>query len=164
MLNLLLVAALVGVGGTVAIDLWSLVLKRGFGLASLNYCMLGRWFLHMPNGRFVHSSIGAASPKAGECPVGWLAHYSIGISLSLLFVALASPTWLVQPTLLPALAFGIATVLIPFFVLQPSLGLGIASAKTPNPTQARLKSLSTHTVFGLGLYLTALGLARWLAS
>jgi len=163
MLTYLLAAVVLGVGGTLAIDLWSILLKRSFGLPSLSYCHLGRWFLHMPSGTFVHPKIGAASPKPGECMVGWTAHYSIGVSLSLGFLLLASPTWLTRPTLLPALAFGIATVLIPFFVMQPSLGLGIASARAPNPAQARLKSLGTHTVFGLGLYLSALALAPWLA-
>ena len=32
----------------------------------------------------------------------------------------------------------------------------MASTKTPYPAQARLKSLMTHTVFGVGLYLSAL--------
>jgi hypothetical protein len=48
------------------------------------------------------------------------------------------------------------TTLVPFLVLQPSFGLGIAASRTPKPNQARLKSLMTHTVFGLGLYLCAL--------
>jgi hypothetical protein len=48
-------------------------------------------------------------------------------------------------------------------VLQPSLGLGIASSRAPNPTQARLKSLATHTVFGLGLYLWGVVVSRLLA-
>jgi hypothetical protein len=51
---------------------------------------------------------------------------------------------------------GIGTVPIPYFIMQPALGLGIAAAKTPHPNQARLKSLVTHTVFGVGLYLSAL--------
>jgi len=38
----------------------------------------------------------------------------------------------------------------------------VASAKTPNPAGARVKSLATHTVFGLGLYLSALVLAALL--
>jgi hypothetical protein len=42
--------------------------------------------------------------------------------------------------------------------MQPSFGLGIAASRTPNPTQARLKSLVTHTVFGIGLYVCALGM------
>jgi hypothetical protein len=56
-------------------------------------------------------------------------------------------------------AYGIATVVFPFFILQPSLGLGIAASKTPKPMQARLKSLATHTIFGIGLYVSALGMS-----
>ena len=44
----------------------------------------------------------------------------------------------------------------PWLVMQPSFGLGIAASKAPKPTQARLKSLMTHTVFGIGLYLWGL--------
>jgi hypothetical protein len=60
---------------------------------------------------------------------------------------------------LPALLFGIGTVIFPFLIMQPSFGLGIAASKTPKPTQARLKSLVTHTVFGVGLYVCALGVS-----
>ncbi|MGK2962330.1 MAG: DUF2938 family protein [Gemmatimonadaceae bacterium] len=34
---------------------------------------------------------------------------------------------------------------------------GIHRARTPHPTQARVKSLTTHTVFGVGLYVSAPG-------
>jgi hypothetical protein len=54
----------------------------------------------------------------------------------------------------------LATVLFPFLIMQPSLGLGVAASRTPNPMQARLKSLVTHTVFGIGLYLSALGVSH----
>jgi len=37
---------------------------------------------------------------------------------------------------LPALLYGIGTVALPFFILQPSLGLGMASSRTPKPAQA----------------------------
>jgi hypothetical protein len=47
-------------------------------------------------------------------------------------------------------------VVFPLFIMQPALGLGIAASNTPKPWQARLKSLATHTVFGIGLYLCAL--------
>ena len=88
--------------------------------------------------------------------MGWLAHYSIGAGFSVAFVFLTSAGWLERPTLLPALAFGVVTTLVPFLIMQPSLGLGLAASRTPNPTQARLKSLMTHTVFGIGLYVWAL--------
>ena len=148
-------AVLIGLGATLAIDLWGLLLKRGFGIVSLNYCLLGRWLLYMPEGTLVHPSIAAARPKAYECPVGWSAHYLIGTGLALAFVLVASTGWLERPTLVPALVFGVVTVAVPWLVMQPSFGLGIAASRAPNPTQARLKSLMTHTVFGLGLYLWA---------
>jgi hypothetical protein len=77
--------------------------------------------------------------------------------LALGFVVFASDDWLAQPTVLPALLYGIGTVVFPFFIMQPSFGLGIAASRTASPTQARLKSLVTHIVFGVGLYVCALG-------
>jgi hypothetical protein len=148
-------ATLVGVGATLLIDLWALFLRRGFNIPSLNYCFLGRWLLHMPAGTIVHRSIATAQQRPHECAWGWVAHYFIGTAFALIFVSLASGSWLERPTLMPALAFGAVTTLVPFLIMQPSFGLGIAASKTANPNQARLKSLMTHMVFGVGLYLWA---------
>ena len=150
-------AVAMGVGATLIMDLWNLFLKRAFSIPSLDYCLLGRWLRHMPAGTFRHASITAAPPKPFECTVGWIAHYTMGVVFALGFVVLASGDWLARPTLLPALLYGVGTVVFPFFILQPSFGLGIAASRTPKPTQARLKSLMTHTVFGVGLYVCALG-------
>ncbi|HKN67922.1 MAG TPA: DUF2938 domain-containing protein [Gemmatimonadaceae bacterium] len=148
-------AVSIGVGATLLIDLWALVLRRVFSVRSLDYCLLGRWVLHIPHGVVRHDNITAAARQPHECTVGWTTHYLIGTGFAILFVLLASADWLAQPTLLPALAFGAATVVVPFFTMQPSFGLGIAASKTPHPNQARLKSLMTHTIFGVGLYLSA---------
>ena len=113
----------------------------------------------MPGGTFRHANITAAPPKPLECTVGWIAHYTIGVVFAAGFVVLTSGDWLAQPTLLPALLYGIGTAVFPFFIMQPSLGLGIAASRTPKPAQARLKSLVTHTVFGVGLYVSALGVS-----
>ena len=85
----------------------------------------------------------------------------IGITFAIAFVALVGNNWLQDPTLIPAIVFGVGTVLMPFFIMQPSFGLGFAASKTPNPTQARLRSLMNHTAFGVDLYLFAL-LVSWL--
>jgi hypothetical protein len=157
----ILYAIAIGIGATLLMDLWNLFLKRTFSIPSLNLCLLGRWLRHMP-GAFWHASITAAPQKSFECTVGLIAHYTIGVVLALMLVVLTSGDWLARPTLLVALAYGIGTVVFPFFVLQPSLGFGIASSRTPKPMQARLKSLVTHTVFGIGLYLSALGVSHLL--
>lgn len=148
-------AVAIGAGATAAIDLWNYALRRGAGIPSLNYCLLGRWVGHMPNGVFRHRSIALARRTPFECAIGWTSHYLIGIALAVMFVAGAGGEWLATPTLLPALGFGLLTVIFPFLVLQPALGLGIASAAAPHPLTARIKSLVTHTVYGLGLYACA---------
>jgi len=153
-------AVAVGTGATLLMDIWNFYLKRAFGIASLNYCFLGRWLRYMPEGTFRHASITAALPKSHECIVGWAAHYTTGILFSVVFVmAFASADWLARPTLPPALLYGIVTVVFPFFILQPALGLGVASSRTAKPGQARLKSVGTHAIFGLGMYLCAAGLS-----
>jgi hypothetical protein len=157
--NYIFGAIAIGIGATLVMDLWNLFLKRTFGIASLNYCLLGRWLLHMPGGTFRHASLNAAPQKPFECTVGWIAHYTIGVVFALVFVFLSSGDWLARPTLQPALLYGICTVGFPFFIMQPSFGLGIAASRTPKPIQARLKSLVTHTVFGVGLYVCALGMS-----
>lgn len=160
--NYILAAIGIGIGATLLMDLWNLFLKRAFGIPSLDYCLLGRWLRHMPAGKFRHASIAAAAQKPSECTVGWVAHYTIGVVFAVVFVVLISGDWLARPTLLPALLYGIGTVVFPFLIMQPSLGLGIAASRTPKPTQARLKSLATHTVFGIGLYVCALGVSYML--
>lgn len=151
---------LVGVGATLVMDVWALFLRRAFNIPSLNFCLVGRWLRHMSAGTFKHVNIAAAAKQPAECTLGWLVHYFTGITSALILVIATSGEWLEHPSLLPALLVGICAVLLPFFVMQPSFGLGIAAAKTSNPTQARLKTLITHTVFGVGLYVSAFTLSH----
>ncbi len=157
-------AIAIGLGASLIMDLWNLFLKYAFGIQSLNYCLLGRWVRHMPEGTIRHANITTAPHKSFECTIGWIAHYSIGVAFALVFVALAPGGWLTRPTFLPALLYGIGTVVLPFFIMQPLVGFGIASSKTPNPSQARLKSIATHTIFGVGLYVSALPVSYVLRS
>lgn len=154
--------ALIGTGATLVLDLWSLFLKTAFRLPFPNYAMVGRWIGGLPRGRLVVHDIAKAPPIAGERIVGWTAHYTIGVLFALLLVAIVGVDWLSAPTLSPALTIGVVTVVAPFFVMQPAMGLGIASSKSPNPNVARARSLLAHTAFGIGLYLTAV-LIAWLA-
>jgi hypothetical protein len=156
--ELLAGAIAAGIGATLVMDLWGILLKRVFNIPAPNYCLVGRWLGHMGNGVFKHASIAAAARKPAECALGWVAHYTIGV-LFAFALALAMPGWLQSPTLVPALIFGLVTVVFPFFVMHPAFGLGVAASRTPDPMQARLRSLMNHAVFGLGLYLSALAMS-----
>ena len=151
----------IGLGATLIFDLWALFLKYAFRITPSNFCLVGRWIRYLPEGIVRHFNIGTAPPKSRECLVGWIAHYLIGVAFATGFVIVVGSNWLQHPTLIPALIFGIVTVMAPFFIMQPAFGLGIASSKTSNPLQARLRSLMNHIVFGVGLYLFAL-VANWL--
>ncbi|AOK61683.1 hypothetical protein WM29_21230 [Burkholderia ubonensis] len=146
---------LIGTGGTLVMDLWALFRRRAFGIPSLDYALVGRWLGHMATGRFRHASIVTTPPVRHERPLGWLAHYAIGIAFAGLPVALAGTQWISAPTLPPALVAGIGSVAAPFFVMQPAFGFGIAAARTPQPSVARRRSLVTHLSYGLGLYVAA---------
>lgn len=144
----------IGVGATLAMDGWALLLRQ-FGIPSLDFALLGRWIGHLPRGRWMHERIAQSSPVPGERLIGWLAHYGIGIGFAALLVSTYGLTWARSPKLAPALIVGLATVIAPLFVLQPAMGAGIASTRTATPLFNSLKSIVTHTVFGLGMFLSA---------
>ena len=150
----------IGIGATLTFDLWGLFLKYALKINPSNFCLTGRWVLYMQEGVFRHSNISSAAQKNGECAVGWIAHYMIGIVFALMFLAFVSNSWMQHPTLIPALLFGLITVSAPFLIMQPAFGLGVAASKTAKPIQTRLRSLMNHVVFGFGLYFFGL-LSNW---
>lgn len=153
-LEFVVYSMLIGAGATLIMDLWAAVLRR-FGVPSLNFAYLGRWMGHLPRGRWVHENISSSAPVRGERLLGWTAHYAIGITFAALLLAIFGVEWARSPTLPPALIIGIATVMAPLLILQPAMGAGIASSKTPRPAFNSFKSLLTHTVFGFGLFVAA---------
>ena len=154
-MNVMLSTAFIGIGATALMDAWGVLRKPLLGVAPPNYALVGRWFGHMAHGRFRHDAIACSAQVPGERAIGWTAHYLIGIAFAALLIAVYGVAWLRQPALGPALAVGICTVAAPFLVMQPGMGAGLAASRTPRPASARVQSLITHAVFGLGLYASA---------
>jgi hypothetical protein len=143
----------IGVGATLAMDLWATARKRLLGVPPPDYGLVGRWLGHMAlSGRFRHDRISAAPAVRGERLIGWTAHYLTGIAFAILLTGIWGSAWIRQPTIGPALLVGVGTVAAPFLLMQPGMGAGIAASRTPRPASARLQSLVTHAIFGLGLY------------
>ncbi len=161
--EILLMIMLTGVGATLCTDLWAIVQKRVLGIPPLNYALVGRWFIGLFDGRFYHAPIMAAPVRRGEKAMGWLLHYAIGVAFAFIPLGLAGIAWYAAPTPLVALLSGWLSLAAPFFVMQPALGFGVAAANTPNPARSRIISLLVHTVYGLGLFVSARLLAPLLA-
>jgi hypothetical protein len=150
---------LMGVTGSALMDAWSLILRRRFHVPTLDYALLGRWIGHFPQGRFFHERIASADPVRGERPLGWVAHYSIGVAFAFLLLAIWGLDWARSPTIWPALLIGLGTIAAPWFVMQPAIGAGIAGSRTPDPRATRLRNIGTHAVYGVGLYLSGVALS-----
>ena len=145
-------AFLVGVAATAVMDLCALALKWIGGVPLSNYGFVGRWMVYLARGRFFHDPIAASPPVQGEVAIGWAVHYLVGIAYACLLLGIWGLGWTRQPTIGPALIVGIGTIVVPFFVMQPGMGAGIAASRTPNPAAARVRSLFSHTSFAVGLY------------
>ncbi len=149
-------SAFVGIGATVLLDVWAIVLSVFFGQARPNWGMVGRWVGHLPRGKVFHDNIADAAPITGERAVGWIFHYAVGIIYGWILVAFAGSAWLANPTFLPAFVLGMVTVLAAWLLLQPGLGVGWFASRAPNPVKVRALNLIGHSVFAIGLFGTAL--------
>jgi hypothetical protein len=148
-------ALLIGAGATAVMDLWTIARQRLLGVPLPNYGLVGRWLAYLPRGRFRHDPIAKSPAVRGEQLIGWIAHYAIGVAFAAALPIIWGLDWARNPTLAPALLVGIGSVAAPFLIMQPGMGAGIAASRTPRPSAARVQSLVTHAIFGLGLYAAA---------
>ena len=143
---------LMGVLATLFMDLLSILLGR---LKIIHQLIepqaVGRWTLYMFKGRFMHKDIHRTPALKNEKSAALLSHYLIGILLAGVYslTELKEPAMSDQPWL--ALIFGVATVLLPWLWLYPSMGLGFLASKAPRRSPYIVTSLVNHTNFGLGL-------------
>lgn len=153
-------AVIIGIGATITMDIWAWLKRVLFKQASLDYRLVGRWVIHWFSLKFFHQSIQKSPVKSGEYFVGWIVHYMTGILFAVGFILVWGLQW-TSPQFLPAIITGVATVVFPLFIMQPAFGMGFAASKAPSPWTARKNALVTHSVFGVGLYLSSL-LLYWM--
>jgi len=151
-MEVLLPGAALGIIATLVLDAWAAIAKHLLRLPTADWGMVGRWFGHMPGGVFAHRSISAAPPIRNELALGWAGHYLIGVLYGLAYLVLVRRVFSLEPSLVSALVFGLATLFAPWLILQPAMGAGVFASRTPRPALVRLVNLSMHAVFGAGLY------------
>ena len=87
----------------------------------------------MPRGVFVHRPVSDSPAIPGELAIGWAAHYIVGIVYGIAYLGLVSVLFSSGPTFTSALAFGLSTLVAPWFIMQPGMGAGVLASKTPRP-------------------------------
>jgi hypothetical protein len=156
-------AVVLGIFATAFLDTINYLQHVVFNKPLTRYEYIGRWVIYLTDGMFSHQSIKAAEPRAGELLLGWIGHYGIGVAFAGLMLAFTGLRWIQAPSFLPAFIVGLATCSIPFFIMYPGMGYGIAGLSTPTPTMIQSKVLLSHFIFSVGLYLAGWLVKKWLA-
>ena len=147
---------IVGVVATLMLDIVQQLMKLAFGWPTTNWGIIGRWAAGLPQEQFVNQQIGKSPPVKNELTLGWLVHYGVGIAYGAIYLFLVYVVFGTTPGFVPAMIFGLGSVAVTWFMMEPILGAGVMGANTPNPMVTRLHDLGSHFGFGLGLYLGGL--------
>ena len=140
-----------GVLGTVVMDALNHLFARLGIILKIEVGIIGRMAAGWLRGRFRYSHPDEMKPVANELLLGYIAHYAIGVGLSVPFVIAwgllvggsISPFW--------TFAYGVATTAASLFFVYPCMGLGIAGRIHPDGLKAPLSSLANHIFYGIGL-------------
>lgn len=144
---------LIGIVATAVIDTWALFVKHVLRLPTAHWALVGRWFGHLPRGRFIHRPIADSAAIPNELAIGWIAHYVTGAIYGVAYLAIVQGVLSRSPSMGSALGFGLVTLLAPWLILQPGLGVGVFASRAPRPGVTRLINVSVHAIFGVSLYL-----------
>jgi hypothetical protein len=152
-MSLLVNGFVMGIVGTLAMDLWASLLHRFFDQPKPNWSFVGCWVGHMP--KVFHDDIAQAKPVPMEAYIGLGFHYAIGVAYGVLFAICAGAQWFAVPNFLPLWIFALLAISGGWFLLFPGMGLGWALSKVDNPFRARAMGLVEHTVFAAGMWIAA---------
>jgi hypothetical protein len=153
---------LMGIFATYFMDLiGGFLAKRKFIYSFIEPEAVGRWFLYMFRGKFIHNDIDKTPALNNEKLWSFVSHYLIGIVLAGIYLFLELKVPAIRDQMWMPLIFGTATVILPWFWLLPSIGLGFLASKSPNKLSIVKTNLVNHTNFGLGLFIWIVSFHRF---
>jgi hypothetical protein len=145
-------ALTIGVLSTLSMDLVTGIAARLRLIALLPPQLIGRWFASVARAQPIHADIARSAPVSHELLVALLVHYAIGTALATLFVwGTGEVGW--PRSFGIALAYGLATSILPWLLMFPAMGYGFFGAHGPDGARLFVSSLTSHALFGLGLWL-----------
>jgi len=157
MLELFLWVYLAGLVGSVFMDIAEgIMAKKGIS-SGVNIYDIGRWFLSMTRGEFIHEDIKELTEVKHEIIAGKIFHYILaGGGIALLY-----PIFLIifdisfeSNHVFYGMIFGFLTNIFPWFWMMPSFGWGIFGLKKPIKSNTIVAPTISHIIYGLGLGIT----------
>lgn len=148
-----------GLAGATAADIGRTVYQWITGFPPVNWSVTGRWFLMVLQGRPYVPDIGTAPGLPHELIAGHVAYYTIAVVFAGVYLTLLK-VMKREPGLWNGLVFGWATMVFPFLVQMPLMGMGVLASATAMPGLIIGRTLVHHSSFGLGLALGAMAMRR----
>ena len=108
----------------------------------------GRWALYILKGKFIHEDIRQIPALKNEKLAALISHYLIGIVLIGIYLFLELKIPAIRAQLWMPLVFGVATVLLPWLWLYPSIGIGFLASKSKKKSDYIIFSIMNHINFG----------------
>jgi len=159
---IILESVLMGTFATIFMDsLAGFLAKRKIIHSFTNPEAVGRWFIYMFMGKFIHKDINQTAALKNEKLWYFISHYLIGIVLAGIYLFLELNEPIIRNQIWMPLLYGIVTVILPWFWLLPSIGLGIMASKSSNRSLVIRTNLVNHTNFGLGLFIWIVSFHRF---
>lgn len=153
-MNIFVLAFVGGLVGAVLMDITETYAAKVGITSGVNVALVGRWCIGLTQGRLRHVNILHTRPLPGEVDAGWAFHVFVGGGgVALIYPAVLQLSGL-QPTahhLVGGLLFGLATCLLPWFILLPSFGWGKFGRRGPPGANALLAATLSHIPYGLGV-------------
>jgi len=161
-MTLALAGMVVGISGTIAMDLLNFLFSRAGIITRIDLGTIGRMAAGWLRGRFRYGHPNEMREVGHETLYGVMAHYAIGVGLAVPFVigwdrvmdGPVSPIW--------AVGYGVATTAASWFFVYPCLGFGAFGRRSPDGLKAIFSPLANHLFFGLGMAV-GVGLAAGVA-
>lgn len=159
--NALSLGAPAGILATLVMDGMNWLLSS-WGLISHSHpSSIGRIFYNWSQGRFINRSFFELQPSAHEFWYGLAGHYAIGAALAVLYVLLSHALSGTLKAKAWPLAYGVLTSVFAWFLMFPSVGLGLFGLDAPPQVHLFRTSLVNHLSYGLGLAIAFNALASF---
>jgi uncharacterized membrane protein YeaQ/YmgE (transglycosylase-associated protein family) len=150
-MDIIITGLVAGVLGTLMMDSLNHLFARIGMISKIDVGVIGRMSAGWARGYFRYRNPAEMVPVAKEKLYGYATHHIIGIGFAVVYVFCwehmvggpVSPTW--------ALVYGVFTTLASWFLVYPSMGLGVFGRLSPEGIRTTLSSLANHLFFGVGM-------------
>jgi hypothetical protein len=156
-LEIWLVSFIGGFVGSVFMDVIEEKMAKVGISSGVTGAYIGRWASGLIRGTFFHKNISNTASAKNELRIGQVFHFVVGGGVVALFYPLLIELIAINEPLnhlLLATAFGLATSVLPWFVLMPSIGWGLFGLKAPEGARPIISPVLSHITYGFGIGLT----------